>query len=124
MSNASLLLNSVAFYQMMKLATLPFVACLEWAAQTKTFTRWHPAFYAVILVCVGLTVVGEVTTTPFGTASAVISSVCAGLHQFFCARIQHKFHLSPSMLLSMVSPVQALLLFVIGPMLDQACFGS
>lgn len=124
LSNASLLLNSVAFYQMMKLATLPFVAGLEWAAQTKTFTCWHPVFYAVILAGVALTIVGDVIATPLGTVVASVSFMSAGLHQFFCGQLQAHYGLSPSKLLAVVSPFKAVLLFAVGPVLDGIWFGS
>lgn len=124
LSNASLLLNSVAFYQIMKLATLPFVAIVEWSAGTKRFCWWHPLFYAAILGGVGLTIVGDVSTTVFGTVIACVSFVSAGLHQFYCGRLLANYGLSPSKLLAIVSPFKAGLLFVIGPLIDGAWFGG
>eukprot|EP00887_Chlorella_sp_A99_P006000 scaffold27.g6000.t1 len=117
LSNASLLVNSVAFYQIMKLATLPFVAIVEWSAGTKTFAWWHVLFYAAILAGVGMTIVGDVVATFGGTIIASMSVMSAGLHQA-------NYDLSPSKLLAMVSPFKALLLFTIGPLLDGFWFGG
>lgn len=124
LSNASLLLNSVAFYQIMKLATLPFVGIVEWASGGKQFTRWHLVYYTAILAGVGMTIVGDVVATPLGSLVATVSFMSAGLHQVYCARLQANYGLSPSKLLSMVSPYKAALLFVVGPLIDAAWFGG
>jgi hypothetical protein len=60
LSNASLMLDSVAFYQTSKLLTLSFVATLDWADGRKTYTWMHHPIFAVVMTDVALTIRGEV----------------------------------------------------------------
>jgi solute carrier family 35 protein E3 len=125
MSNASLLLNSIAFYQISKLLTLPFVALLDWAEGRKTYTAMHLPIFAVILAGVALTIRGEVKDGGLvGAAVALISVVTTGLHQVYCGRLQSRWGMAPSALLAIVSPIKASILFLFGPAIDSVAFGG
>lgn len=125
LSNASLLLNSVAFYQISKLLTLPFVAVLDWAEGRKTYTLMHLPVFAVVMAGVALTIRGEVKDGGYvGAAVALMSVVTTGLHQIYCGRLQARWGMSPSALLAVVSPIKATLLFAIGPPIDAFAFGG
>lgn len=124
LSNASLFLNSVAFYQIMKLATLPFVACLEVATHTRAYTARQVACLFVIMLGVGVTIEGSVRTSAAGALTAAVSVVTTGCHQFFCGWLQSHYRTAPSTLLSQVAPIKAVLLLLCAPTLDRAWFGS
>jgi solute carrier family 35, member E3 len=125
LSNASLLLNSVAFYQISKLLTLPFVAVIDWAEGRKAYTRMHLPIFAVVMTGVALTIRGEVKDGgSLGTLVALLSVVTTGLHQIYCGRLQARWGMSPSALLAIVSPIKAVLLFAIGPAIDAVAFGG
>lgn len=124
LSNASLFLNSVAFYQIMKLATLPFIACLEIASRTRSYSLRHGACFAVIMFGVGITIRGTVRTSGPGALTAVASVLMTGCHQFFCGKLQSHFNVSPATLLSQVAPLKAVLILLCAPTLDRVWFGS
>lgn len=124
LSNASLCLNSVAFYQIMKLPVLVFVAALESASQVKSYSVQEYACFALILVGVGVTIKGIVRTTVAGAVVAVASVASTGMHQFFCGRLQSWHALNASQLLAKVSPLKAAMLIICGPFLDKLFFGG
>jgi len=124
LSNASLFLNSVAFYQIMKLATLPLIACLEIASRTRSYSLRHGACFAVIMFGVGITIRGTMRTSGPGALAAVASVLMTGCHQFFCGKLQSHFNVTPATLLSQVAPLQAVIILLCAPTLDRVWFGS
>lgn len=122
--NASLLLNSVAFYQIMKMLTLPLVAAFEAISKTKHYNWRHLCAFAVIMIGVGLTVEGDMESSVGGTVSACASVLFAAVSQIMCGRLQIKYQISPSKLLTTISPFKAMLLLLIGPPLDRFCFAK
>lgn len=124
LSNASLFLNSVAFYQIMKLATLPFIAFLEIATRTRSYSLRHGACFAVIMFGVGITIRGSMRTSVPGALTAVLSVMMTGCHQFFCGKLQSHFNVTPATLLSQVAPLKAVIILLCAPMLDRVWFGS
>ena len=124
LANASLLLNSIAFYQIVKLAGLPLTACLEVVTRTSTYTAKQCACFAVVLAGVAVTIRGTLTTSPVGTIVAAFSVLTTSLHQFYCGVLQTRYQVSPNKLLARVAPLKALALFVVAPALDGALFGS
>lgn len=122
--NASLLLNSVAFYQIMKMLTLPLVAAFEAWSGTKHYDRQHLAVFAVILIGVGMTAEGDMDSSIGGTLVASASVVFAAASQILCGRLQEQYQISPTSLLSIVSPYKALLLVMAGPALDRVFFAK
>lgn len=127
LSNASLLLNSVMFYQISKLITLPFVAAVDWVEGTKAYTWLHVPIFGVVMSGVAIAIRGEagIPESGFvGAAVAMASVVATGMHQIYCGRLQSRWGMSPSALLAVVSPIKAALLFVIGPTIDALAFGG
>jgi solute carrier family 35 protein E3 len=122
--NASLLLNSVAFYQIMKMLTLPIVATVEALSGTKRYGLKHVVAFAVILLGVGLTITGDMESSFAGTVVATTSVIFASASQILCGSLQAKYDVSPSMLLAIVSPYKAALLFAIGPLMDRTFFSN
>jgi len=124
LSNTSLCINSVAFYQIMKLPTLLFVAALEVCTRVQSYDGDDVLAFIVILAGVAVTIHGQVSTNAVGFMVATASIITTGLHQFYCGRLQAWYGMSPSALLANVSPFKALALFVLGPPLDKLLFGS
>lgn len=124
LSNASLLLNTVAYYQGMNLAGLSLVALAEIWAGTKQFDVWHPILYAVITLGVDMMIGAGWAVAPIALHVGLAASAAAGAQQFFCAWLQARWDLSPLRLLSIASPFQAALLLAIGPVADAALFGG
>jgi solute carrier family 35, member E3 len=121
--NISLLLNSVAFYQMMKMLTLPFVAAVDAMTSKKKAYGWRHVFaFACIMTGVALTIEGELSSSFAGSAVALVSVVCAGCSQLLCCKLQTKYNAGPTQLLAIMSPYKAALFFAIGPTLNYLCF--
>lgn len=74
MSNASLCVNSVAFYQIMKLPTLLFVAALEMCSRVQTYDRVDFVCFMIIILGVGVTIEGELSTSATGFMIALAST--------------------------------------------------
>lgn len=124
LANASLMLNSVAFYQIVKLAGLPLTACLEVGTRTTTYSAKQFSCIAVVLAGVALTIRGTLKTSATGTVVAAASVITTSLHQFYCGVLQKRYKVSPNALLARVAPLKALALFSVAPTLDRALFGS
>lgn len=124
LSNVSLCTNSVAFYQVMKLPVLVFIATLEAALGVKKYTHWQSGGIALILSGTAVTIRGNVTTSALGLTVALGSIVSTGMHQLLCGRLQAWHGLSSSELLAKVSPIKAVILALAGPLLDRALLNS
>ena len=75
LSNASLKLNSVGFYQMMKLTQTPVVVAMDYLAYGKRVSLGKAASLAAVCAGVGLATVSDVTFTWAGllTSAAAVS---------------------------------------------------
>ncbi|XP_075504187.1 UDP-xylose transporter 1 isoform X1 [Primulina tabacum] len=145
--NLSLGFNSIGFYQMTKLAIIPFTVLLETLFLKKQFSEKIKCSLLILLLGVGIASVTDLQLNFVGTILSLLAIVttCVGqivsliflvlldliLHLFFgyflilsfCSQltntIQKRLNVSSTQLLYQSAPFQAAILFVSGPFLDQ-----
>ncbi|GAY38385.1 hypothetical protein CUMW_036290 [Citrus unshiu] len=130
--NLSLGFNSVGFYQMTKLAIIPFTVLLETLFLKKQFrSLTHDRFYYVdcsqkikfslflLLVGVGIASVTDLQLNMVGTILSLLAIVTTCVGQILTNTIQKRLNVSSTQLLYQSAPFQAAVLFVSGPLVDQ-----
>ncbi|CAI5493010.1 unnamed protein product [Closterium sp. Naga37s-1] len=117
-TNFSLLLNSVGFYQISKVAVIPLVCLFESLAWRREIARGVWASMAVVMVGVGLCTNADISLNVVGFCVASLAVVCSALHMMLIGWLQDHYATSSFDLLSQTAPLQALLLLLIGPPLD------
>ena len=124
--NTSLMVNSVAFYQIAKLGIIPFTATVEATFFGKEFSGLMKLAIAVTLVGVGLVTVAEfnVSSTFFGCLVALCSIISSAMQQILCGWYQKKNSISAGTLLGKTAPVQGLSMLLLSPLLDKLLTGS
>ncbi|CAI5459360.1 unnamed protein product [Closterium sp. Yama58-4] len=117
-TNFSLLLNSVGFYQISKVAVIPLVCLFESLAWRREIARGVWAAMAVVMVGVALCTNADITLNVVGFCVATLAVVCSALHMMLIGWLQDHYATSSFDLLSQTAPLQAFLLLLIGPPLD------
>ncbi|CAI5465212.1 unnamed protein product [Closterium sp. Yama58-4] len=117
-TNFSLLLNSVGFYQISKVAVIPLVCLFESLAWRREIARGVWTAMAVVMVGVGLCTNADITLNVVGFCVATLAVVCSALHMMLIGWLQDHYATSSFDLLSQTAPLQAFLLLLIGPPLD------
>ncbi|CAI7884596.1 unnamed protein product [Closterium sp. NIES-54] len=79
-TNFSLLLNSVGFYQISKVAVIPLVCLFESLAWHREIARGVWASMAVVMVGVGLCTNADISLNVVGFCVASLAVVCSALH--------------------------------------------
>ncbi|CAN1253156.1 UDP-xylose transporter 1 [Linum perenne] len=110
--NLSLGFNSIGFYQMTKLAIIPFTVLLETLFLNKHFSQKIKFALFLLLVGVGIASVTDLQLNYLGTILSLLAIIttCVG---------QIKLNVSSTQLLYQSAPFQAAVLFVSGPMVDK-----
>uniref|UniRef100_J3L5C1 Sugar phosphate transporter domain-containing protein n=2 Tax=Oryza brachyantha TaxID=4533 RepID=J3L5C1_ORYBR len=116
--NLSLGFNSVGFYQVTKLAIIPFTVCLESIFFRKTFSRRIQMALAILLFGVGVATVTDLQLNRLGSVLSLFAVLTTCISQIMTNFIQKIFKVSSTQLLYQSCPYQALTLFIIGPFLD------
>uniref|UniRef100_A0A803NBB2 Sugar phosphate transporter domain-containing protein n=1 Tax=Chenopodium quinoa TaxID=63459 RepID=A0A803NBB2_CHEQI len=144
--NLSLGFNSIGFYQMTKLAIIPFTVLLETIFLNKHFrtrpkhvrksvyaagfideTRVVFKFYSrkikfslfVLLVGVGIASITDLQLNFVGTVLSALAIITTCVGQILTNTIQKRLNVSSTQLLYQSAPFQAAVLFVFGPMVDK-----
>ncbi|KAG2537463.1 hypothetical protein PVAP13_9NG297200 [Panicum virgatum] len=117
--NLCLGFNSVGFYQMTKLAIIPFTVVLETIFLNKKFSQSIKASLMVLLVGVGIASVTDLQLNLLGSiiAALTIAATCVG--QILTNQIQRRLKVSSTQLLYQSSPYQSAVLLVTGPFVDK-----
>ncbi|XP_074558407.1 UDP-xylose transporter 1-like [Curcuma longa] len=117
--NLSLGFNSIGFYQMTKLAIIPFTVLLETLFLKKTFSQSIKLSLLVLLLGVGIASVTDLNLNFVGSvlSALAIATTCVG--QIMTNTIQKRLKVSSTQLLYQSSPYQAAILFATGPFVDQ-----
>ncbi|KAG6500300.1 hypothetical protein ZIOFF_040143 [Zingiber officinale] len=117
--NLSLGFNSIGFYQMTKLAIIPFTVLLETLFLNKTFSQSIKLSLLVLLLGVGIASVTDLNLNFVGSvlSALAIATTCVG--QIMTNTIQKRLKVSSTQLLYQSSPYQAAILFATGPFVDQ-----
>ncbi|KAG6432815.1 hypothetical protein SASPL_104402 [Salvia splendens] len=122
--NLSLGFNSIGFYQMTKLAIIPFTVMLETLFLKKQFSDKIKISLSILLLGVGIASVTDLQLNLVGTILSLIAILTTCIGQILTNTIQKRLNVSSTQLLYQSSPFQAAILFVIGPFLDQCLTGQ
>ncbi|XP_024986294.1 UDP-xylose transporter 1-like [Cynara cardunculus var. scolymus] len=117
--NLSLGFNSIGFYQMTKLAIIPFTVLLETLFLKKQFSQKIKFSLFVLLVGVGIASVTDLQLNFVGTVLSLLAIATTCVGQILTNTIQKRLNVSSTQLLYQSAPFQAAILFVSGPLVDQ-----
>ncbi|CAN1253154.1 UDP-xylose transporter 1 [Linum perenne] len=117
--NLSLGFNSIGFYQMTKLAIIPFTVLLETLFLNKHFSQKIKFALFLLLVGVGIASVTDLQLNYLGTILSLLAIITTCVGQILTNTIQRKLNVSSTQLLYQSAPFQAAVLFVSGPMVDK-----
>ncbi|TVU15192.1 hypothetical protein EJB05_38702 [Eragrostis curvula] len=120
--NLSLGFNSIGFYQMTKLAIIPFTVLLETIFLKKRFSESIKLSLLVLLLGVGIASVTDLNLNLLGSilSGLAIATTCVGqIVSYLTNTIQKKLKVSSTQLLYQSAPYQAAILFATGPFVDQ-----
>ncbi|KAM0902652.1 hypothetical protein ACQ4PT_019178 [Festuca glaucescens] len=117
--NLSLGFNSIGFYQMTKLAIIPFTVILETIFLKKRFSESIKFSLLVLLLGVAIASVTDLKLNLLGSilSGLAIATTCVG--QILTNTIQRKLKVTSTQLLYQSAPYQAAILFATGPFVDQ-----
>ncbi|XP_021912404.1 UDP-xylose transporter 1 [Carica papaya] len=117
--NLSLGFNSIGFYQMTKLAIIPFTVLLETIFLNKQFSQKIKLSLFLLLVGVGIASVTDLQLNFLGTVLSLLAIITTCVGQILTNTIQKKLNVSSTQLLYQSAPFQAAILFVSGPFVDK-----
>ncbi|XP_019453950.1 PREDICTED: uncharacterized membrane protein At1g06890-like isoform X1 [Lupinus angustifolius] len=117
--NLSLGFNSIGFYQMTKLAIIPFTVMLETLFLKKQFSSKIKLSLFLLLVGVGIASITDLQLNFLGTILSLLAIITTCVGQILTNTIQKKLNVSSTQLLYQSAPFQAAILFVSGPLVDQ-----
>ncbi|XP_073134878.1 UDP-xylose transporter 1 [Henckelia pumila] len=117
--NLSLGFNSIGFYQMTKLAIIPFTVLLETLFLKKQFSQKIKFSLLILLLGVGIASVTDLQLNFVGTILSLLAIITTCVGQILTNTIQKRLNVSSTQLLYQSAPFQAAILFVSGPFLDQ-----
>lgn len=118
LGNLSLALNSVAFYQLAKMMTMPTVVALNFLLWKKFISI--DILLTILISTVGVTISGfqSASTNMLGLIVAVAAFVVTALYQIWIGKKINDLNVSPPQLLLNQAPVAVLLLLCIVPFSD------
>ncbi|KAL7198193.1 hypothetical protein ACSBR2_020669 [Camellia fascicularis] len=117
--NLSLGFNSIGFYQMTKLAIIPFTVLLETIFLKKQFSQKIKFSLFLLLVGVGIASVTDLQLNFVGAILSLLAIITTCVGQILTNTIQKRLNVSSTQLLYQSAPFQAAILFVSGPWVDQ-----
>lgn len=118
LSNLSLRLNSVGFYQMMKIMNLPVVVSLQIFVYKKWFSWKTKAALAMVCTGVAISTVSDVDLNLVGVVVAASATLAASLYQVWIGRRQQELNVTSFQLLYYQAPLSAAMLLLVVPLVD------
>ncbi|KAF3555448.1 hypothetical protein F2Q69_00012222 [Brassica cretica] len=117
--NLSLGFNSIGFYQMTKLAIIPFTVLLETLFLNKKFSQKIKFSLFLLLVGVGIASITDLQLNFVGSVMSLLAIATTCVGQILTNTIQKKLNVTSTQLLYQSAPFQAAILFVSGPFVDK-----
>ncbi|KAM7277596.1 hypothetical protein ACFE04_004730 [Oxalis oulophora] len=117
--NLSLGFNSIGFYQMTKLAIIPFTVLLETIFLKKQFSQKIRMSLFLLLVGVGIASITDLQLNFVGTVLSILAILTTCVGQILTNTIQKRLNVTSTQLLYQSAPFQAAILFVSGPVVDK-----
>ncbi|KAH6766286.1 Nucleotide/sugar transporter family protein [Perilla frutescens var. hirtella] len=109
--NLSLGFNSIGFYQMTKLAIIPFTVLLETIFLNKQFSKNIKLSLSILLLGVGIASVTDLQLNLVGTILSLLAIITTCIGQI-------RLKVSSTELLYQSAPFQSAILFLAGPFVD------
>ena len=119
--NVSLMLNTIGFYQVCKLAQIPTMCILEASFLNKKFSR--KVVQAIIVVLAGVAV-SDVEMNVTGTVAASVGVLSTSAQQILVGHLQKKHNVTSNFLLAKTSLWMAASMLVFGPIMDTLVTGG
>ncbi|CAL5031157.1 unnamed protein product [Urochloa decumbens] len=116
--NASLMWNSIGFYQVSKLSMVLVLCMLEVLFDSVRYSKGTKLSIMVVLVGVAICTVTDVTVNTKGLIAAAVAVCSTAFQQHYIHHLQKKYSLSAFHLLSHTAPAQAASLLLLGPFVD------
>ncbi|TVU15324.1 hypothetical protein EJB05_38840 [Eragrostis curvula] len=116
--NASLMWNTVGFYQISKLSTVPVLCMLEVLFDNARYSKGTKLSIMVVLAGVAVCTVTDVSVNTKGLIAAVVAVCSTAFQQHNIHYLQKKYSLSAFNLLGHTAPAQAASLLILGPFVD------
>ncbi|XP_078166778.1 UDP-xylose transporter 1-like [Carex rostrata] len=117
--NLSLGFNSIGFYQMTKLAIIPFTVLLETIFLKKKFSQSIRLSLLVLLLGVGIASVTDLNLNLLGSVLSLLAIATTCVGQILTNTIQKRLKVSSTQLLYQSAPYQSAVLLATGPFVDQ-----
>ncbi|MCL7050531.1 hypothetical protein MKW94_026892 [Papaver nudicaule] len=117
--NLSLGFNSIGFYQMTKLAIIPFTVLLETLFLKKQFSQNIKFSLSLLLLGVGIASITDLQLNLVGSIISLLAIATTCVGQILTNTIQKRLNVSSTQLLYQSAPFQAGILFVFGPLVDK-----
>ncbi|KAG5599050.1 hypothetical protein H5410_030420 [Solanum commersonii] len=111
--------NSIGFYQMTKLAIIPFTVLLETIFLKIQISRNVKFSLLILLLGVGIASITDLQLNFVGTILSLLAIITTCVGQILTNTIQKRLNISSTHLLYQSAPFQAGILFVTGPLVDQ-----
>ena len=121
--NMSLMLNTIGFYQVCKLAQIPTMCVLESVFMGKRFSPRVIQAIVVVLLGVGVATVSDVEMNTQGTIAAIVGVVSTSMQQILVAHLQKKHSVMSNFLRKDLS-VHGGLDAALGPVMDEMITGK
>mmetsp|Transcript_13294 Transcript_13294/g.45989 ORF Transcript_13294/g.45989 Transcript_13294/m.45989 type:complete len:324 (+) Transcript_13294:184-1155(+) len=122
--NMSLMLNTVGFYQVSKLAMIPATALFELVFQKKEFSARVLLCIFTVLAGVGIATVTDVQFSWGGAMAALIGLLTTAGQQVMINQLQKQYNITASALMAQTSPMQAATMLLLGPWVDEVLTGG
>ncbi|GBG76879.1 hypothetical protein CBR_g23094 [Chara braunii] len=122
--NLSLGFNSVGFYQMTKLAIIPFTVLLETGFYGKVFSINVKLSLLLLLFGVGIATVTDFELNFMGTVISALALVTTCIAQITTSTIQKTYQITSTQLLYQSCPYMAATLLISGPFVDEVLSGQ
>ena len=122
--NVSLMLNTIGFYQVCKLAQIPTMCILEASFLNKKFSRKVVQAIIVVLAGVAVATVSDVEMNIAGTIAASVGVLSTSAQQILVGHLQKKHNVTSNFLLAKTSLWMAVSMLVFGPILDTFVTGG
>ena len=122
--NVSLMLNTIGFYQVCKLAQIPTMCILEASFLNKKFSRKVVQAIIVVLAGVAVATVSDVEMNVTGTVAASVGVLSTSAQQILVGHLQKKHNVTSNFLLAKTSLWMAASMLVFGPIMDTLVTGG
>lgn len=122
LTQLSLQVNSVGFYQVAKIAVTPLVCVIQWALYSATYSTMMKLSLTMVCLGVALATVADLSVTLLGMGVAFIGSCFTAAYQIFAGTMQKKLGLDSNQLVYNVAPYSFAFLLALIPIFENVGF--